>query len=358
MMRMVVTALAGAGTVLAAAGALRAVLIVVAEIRELAPALVAPGALRAIPVVAALSANGMLRIPVLTANEPVAAVELRAAISGRHFQETAGFVGAAAAVTEIDALALTALFALRACAIAGAFGAVRAGAAVGVSAACLAFTFDAVLGTALIIGAAAARHLAVAVVAIRAVLVARRAAMTVYAVQTFGALTGAGVVAARLAGTAGEVDAQAALALLAIATIGIAAAAASDSCARIPDALEAAIAAVFAAGATATGHWGVARIGCCAVFLARRNTRTAIANLANAAIAVYFAFRCSVANTCNADVGAALAIAITASPRSAAVLTFKASRGANIYFALRAPDIDALFPHLASLRADAFRPQC
>src|SRR5215207_6232277 len=76
-MRMV-AALAGAGAVLAAAGALRAVLIVVALfVRPVAPALMADGALRAIPVVAALGADRTLGVPVLAADEAVAAVELR-----------------------------------------------------------------------------------------------------------------------------------------------------------------------------------------------------------------------------------------------------------------------------------------
>ena len=94
-----VAALAGAGTVLAAAGALRAVLIVVALfVRPVAPALVAPGALRAIPVVAALGADRVLGVPVLAADQPVAAVELRAVFPTGVDQQAAGIADATAAV--------------------------------------------------------------------------------------------------------------------------------------------------------------------------------------------------------------------------------------------------------------------
>lgn len=80
-MRMV-AAFAGARSVLAAAGALRAVLIVVALfVRPVTPALVAPGALRAVPVVAAFGTDRTLGVPVLAADESVAAVVLRAPLS-------------------------------------------------------------------------------------------------------------------------------------------------------------------------------------------------------------------------------------------------------------------------------------
>jgi len=99
-MRMV-AALAGAGALLAAAGALRAVLIVVAFfVRPVAPALLADGALRAIPVVAALGADRTLGVPVLAADQPVAAVELDS-IGG--FEQTAEVARALAAVAFGDA---------------------------------------------------------------------------------------------------------------------------------------------------------------------------------------------------------------------------------------------------------------
>jgi hypothetical protein len=71
----------------------------------------AEGALRAIPVVAAFSADRVLGVPVLAADEAVAAIELRTAIGGLD-QETAGLMGAPAAVAEIDALTLAAFFTL------------------------------------------------------------------------------------------------------------------------------------------------------------------------------------------------------------------------------------------------------
>src|SRR5215207_1431621 len=99
-MRMV-AALAGAGAVLAAAGALRAVLIVVALfVWPVAPALMADGALRAIPVVAALGADRTLGVPVLAADEAVAAVELDS-IGG--FEQTAEVARSLAAVAFGDA---------------------------------------------------------------------------------------------------------------------------------------------------------------------------------------------------------------------------------------------------------------
>jgi hypothetical protein len=103
-LRMVMAALAGAGAVLAAAGALRAVLIVVAEVREFTPALVTPGALRAVPIVAALGANRVLGVPVLAADEPVAAVELLTAIPGAgNLQQTAGIADFPAAFIDRNA---------------------------------------------------------------------------------------------------------------------------------------------------------------------------------------------------------------------------------------------------------------
>jgi hypothetical protein len=81
-MRMVVVVFAAvprARAVIAAAGVLRAVMIVMADGRVLADTFVAVAALAAVPVVAALGADATLGIPVLAADEPVAAVDLRAA---------------------------------------------------------------------------------------------------------------------------------------------------------------------------------------------------------------------------------------------------------------------------------------
>src|SRR5215218_4920013 len=104
-----VAALAGAGAILAAAGALRAVLVVVAFlIRPVAPALVAPGALRAIPVVAALSADRALGVPVLAADQPVAAVELRRRRPGGGNELTAEVSRTLAAVVFRNAVVIAA----------------------------------------------------------------------------------------------------------------------------------------------------------------------------------------------------------------------------------------------------------
>jgi hypothetical protein len=60
---------------------LRAVFVLVADRRVLADAFVAVAILAAVPVVAALGADASLRIPVLAADEPVATVDLVAAIA-------------------------------------------------------------------------------------------------------------------------------------------------------------------------------------------------------------------------------------------------------------------------------------
>lgn len=128
-------ALAGAGTVLAAAGVLRAFLVALAVVWPFAPALVAPGALRAVPVVAALGADRILGIPVLAADETVAAVVLRAVVRSGDFEQTAGLADFPAAGVEWHALIVAAFLALAAFAIAGALMAVRAIRAVTVGAA-------------------------------------------------------------------------------------------------------------------------------------------------------------------------------------------------------------------------------
>jgi hypothetical protein len=269
---MVMAALAGAGAVLAAAGALRAVLIVVAEVREFAPALVAPGALRAIPVVAALGANRTLDIPVLAADEPVATVELDS-IGRGDFEQTAEVARTLAAFIDRNAFVDAADLADGAEVLdAGAFRAEVAGRAIAVIAAWLAFAFDAVLVAALFIGAATARARGVAVVAVRAVLIARRAAMPVYAGLSAAVLVGAAfadhrvVAVIALRAVLGEWGARSAEAVMAwFGAIGIDLAAILDVRARVAHALEAAIAAVFGVGAAAPGHRGVAGIGCFAV---------------------------------------------------------------------------------------------
>jgi len=77
----VLAAVPRARAIIAAAGVLWAVMVVVANGRVLADTFVAVAALAAIPVVAALGARASLGIPVLAADEPVAAVELLAAVT-------------------------------------------------------------------------------------------------------------------------------------------------------------------------------------------------------------------------------------------------------------------------------------
>jgi hypothetical protein len=268
-----VAALAGAGAVLAAAGALRTVLVVVAfHFRELAPALMAEGALRAIPIVATFSTDRTLGVPVLAADEPITAVELDS-IGRGDFEQTAEVARTLAAFIDRNAFVDAADLADGAEVLdAGAFRAEVAGRAIAVIAAWLAFAFDAVLVAALFIGAATARARGVAVVAVRAVLIARRAAMPVYAGLSAAVLVGAAfadhrvVAVIALRAVLGEWGARSAEAVMAwFGAIGIDLAAILDVRARVAHALEAAIAAVFGVGAAAPGHRGVAGIGCFAV---------------------------------------------------------------------------------------------
>jgi hypothetical protein len=106
MVMVVVAAVPRARAIIAAAGVLRAALVVDAEEGILADTLVAGSTLIAIPVVAALSAGASLRIPVLTADEPVAAIELVAAVAtgSADCQETAEVSHALAALIFRDAL--------------------------------------------------------------------------------------------------------------------------------------------------------------------------------------------------------------------------------------------------------------
>jgi len=112
MMWMVLAALAGARAVVAAAGTIRAVLVVVTFlVRPFAPALMAVRALRAVPVVAALGAGCAMRL-VLTADQAVAAIDLWAAEPARgDLEHTAVLADALAAIADRDALVVTAFFA-------------------------------------------------------------------------------------------------------------------------------------------------------------------------------------------------------------------------------------------------------
>jgi hypothetical protein len=181
----VMAALLGAGAVLAAAGALRAVLVMIASLWVLTPATPAVGALRAVPVIAALGA--VAPAVSLAADQAVAAVELQAAAGGGYLQEPAGFSSATAAGADLDTDIVAALLALAAFAIAGALRAVGAATAIVIGAARLAGAIDADLVTALRVGAALALAFGVAVLTVRAEVVAWRAAMAVGA-DLFAAL--------------------------------------------------------------------------------------------------------------------------------------------------------------------------
>jgi hypothetical protein len=184
-MMVVMAALLGAGAVLAAAGALRAVLVMIASLWVLTPATPAVGALRAVPVIAALGA--VAPAVSLAADQAVAAVELQAAAGGGYLQEPAGFSSATAAGADLDTDIVAALLALAAFAIAGALRAVGAATAIVIGAARLAGAIDADLVTALRVGAALALAFGVAVLTVRAEVVAWRAAMAVGA-DLFAAL--------------------------------------------------------------------------------------------------------------------------------------------------------------------------
>ncbi len=80
----VVAALAGAGPVFAAAGSLRAVPIVLANVRIFAFALVAMTAVRAVVIDTAFGADTRSVIKVVAADQAIAAVELRTVIGSGH----------------------------------------------------------------------------------------------------------------------------------------------------------------------------------------------------------------------------------------------------------------------------------
>jgi hypothetical protein len=136
----VVAAVPRARAIVTAAGVLRALPVVVADRRVLADAFVAVAVLAAVPVVAALGADAALGIPVLAADEPVAAVDLMAVVAaGAGNLETAvvaevlaalifrhAFVSAAAGVSKetqqrMAGAIVTADFAVRAILMAAAF---------------------------------------------------------------------------------------------------------------------------------------------------------------------------------------------------------------------------------------------
>ena len=110
-------ALARAGTVVAAARPVRALLVVLANM--FAFALVATSTVRAVMIHTALGAHARPVIEVVAAEQPVAAIELLA-VFGRGHPASAAF-GAATGII-LDALPVTALLALAAFAIADAVG--------------------------------------------------------------------------------------------------------------------------------------------------------------------------------------------------------------------------------------------
>ena len=90
--------------------------------------------------------------------------------------------------------------------------------------------------------------------------------------------------------------------------------------------------AAFIVGAAGACTRAVAIAAYFAVLFARRNTRAAIANLANAAVRRGCTFRrwWSVANASDAVVGAAQAIARAAGPVQTAVIAWEAPLGADV----------------------------
>ena len=77
-----VAALARAGAVLAAAGALGAMLVVLAGVRVFAFTLIAPATVAAIGIHAAFRADAGSVIQVVAADQTVTAIELRAVVRG------------------------------------------------------------------------------------------------------------------------------------------------------------------------------------------------------------------------------------------------------------------------------------
>lgn len=226
-MRMMIAALAGAGTVLAAAGAMRAVLVMVTVGGIFAPAFVAPAALVAVPIVAALGTDRTLGVPVLAADETVAAVVSPDIVSRTYATEVARTL---AAFVFGDALVPAAAdFALGAADLhtgtsLTAYGALRA---VSVVPAPLAFVVDAVPIAALVIFAAATSHPGVARLRFRTVFESGRTfrahavrAVSIAAVTVVAAAAGHWAVAlASFRAVLGELYAFTAFAGLAIATV-------------------------------------------------------------------------------------------------------------------------------------------
>jgi hypothetical protein len=124
----VIAAVPRARTVIAAAGVLRAAFVVDTQEGILADTLVAGAILAAIPIIAALGAGVSLGIPVLTADEPVATIELGTAVAtGRgNFQETTVVSHVLAAIGHWRADTRIADLAVAAVAIVAARGAVAA----------------------------------------------------------------------------------------------------------------------------------------------------------------------------------------------------------------------------------------
>jgi hypothetical protein len=131
-MRMV-AAFARAGAVLAAAGALGAVLVVLTGMRVFAFAFVALAAMRTVGIDAAFGANTRSVIEVVAANQAVAAIELLAVVD--RDDPANGTFRLATSVAIVDAMAVATGLALAAFPVTDAFGAVGTRSAVVVTAA-------------------------------------------------------------------------------------------------------------------------------------------------------------------------------------------------------------------------------
>ena len=110
--------LAGTGTVSATAGSLRALVVVLADVRVLAFTGVAPAAVIAIGIDTAFGADAAPVIEIVAADETVTAVELVAIVGGHNPARRA--FGMATRVIVVDARAVATRLALAALAVADA----------------------------------------------------------------------------------------------------------------------------------------------------------------------------------------------------------------------------------------------
>jgi hypothetical protein len=224
MVRMVIAALTGTGPVLATAGPLGALLIVLANLRVFANPFVAPPVLGAVAIDATFGADTRPVIEVVAAEETVAAVELLAAIVSGEDPANRAFRLAAEVI--VDAVAVAAFLTLAAFAVAGAFFAVGTRRAVVVRAAGIQWN-ALVIAALLILGAVAGTDPQCAIATAAVVVVAAFGAIAAFATgaaeQVIAAVTlgagspGDGAALARFAATGADLHAFVVAAFLALA---------------------------------------------------------------------------------------------------------------------------------------------